>query len=92
MMLARVLAGLVLVASFGLLPSASADEAAGKPVALIGLGTDVKAMVSDVLRPNRIVYELFIDKWLDPQGYGKCSGPYFGARQHGRGHLRGDLL
>ena len=59
----------------------AADEAAGKPVALIGLGTDVKAMVSDVLRPNRIVYELFIDKWLDPQGYGKCSGPYFGARQ-----------
>ena len=80
----RVLTGLVLVASFGLLPSASADEAAGKPVALIGFGTDVKAMVSDVLRPNRIVCELFIDQWLDPQDYGKYSVLYFGARQHGR--------
>ena len=80
----RVLACLAFVASFGLVPSAAAVEADGKPVALIGFGTDVKAMASDVLRPNRIVYELFINQWLDPQDYGKYSVLYFGEKLDGQ--------
>ena len=60
---------------------------AGKPVALMGFGTDVKAMRSEVLSQSRLMSEMFQDKWVEPKDYGKYSVLYFGEKL--RGEARG---
>ena len=56
---------------------AAAGLFAGKPVALIGFGTDIKAMRSEVLSQSRLASVMFKDKWLEPNDYGKYSVLYF---------------
>ena len=56
---------------------------AGKPIALMGFGTDVNVMKSDVVDRNRYVSETFVDGWVEPSGYGKYSVLYFGEKLRG---------
>jgi hypothetical protein len=65
---------------------AAAGLFAGKPVALIGFGTDIKAMRSEVLSQSRLASVMFKDKWVEPNDYGKYSVLDFGEK------LRGEAL
>ena len=56
---------------------------AGKPIALMGFGTDVKTMKADVTDQSRYAAESMIDKWLEPSEYGKYSVLYFGEKLRG---------
>ncbi|MBQ7189710.1 MAG: DUF4838 domain-containing protein [Kiritimatiellae bacterium] len=56
---------------------------AGKPIALIGFYTDVKAIKGEVTDPCRYASEEFIDRWLAPSEYGKYSVLYFGEKLRG---------
>ena len=56
---------------------------AGKPIALMGFGTDVKAMKSEVLNQSRYASEMFQDKWVEPKDYGKYSVLFFGEKLRG---------
>ena len=56
---------------------------AAKPIALMGFGTDVKAMKSEVLDQARYVSVMFENKWVDPADYGKYSVLYFGEKLRG---------
>ena len=71
----------------GILLSALAMSAgslwAGKPVALMGFGTDVKAMKSEVVAQSRYASETFVDKWVEPKDYEKYSVLYFGEKLRG---------
>ena len=67
----------------GIAVSAAWSLFAGKPVALMGFGTDVKAMKSEVLEQSRYASEIFQDKWLEPKDYGKYSVLYFGEKLRG---------
>lgn len=77
-----------ILASFTLLVSLAAYAEADRPVAVMGFGTDVRNMASDVLTPGRYVYEVFCDQWLDPKDYGKYAVLYFGEKMDGaaKGH------
>jgi len=57
---------------------------AGKPIALMGFGTDVKTMKADVTDQSRYAAESMIDKWLEPSEYGKYSVLYFGEKLRGK--------
>ena len=57
---------------------------AGKPVALMGFGTDVNVMKFDVVDRNRYVCETFIDGWVEPSDYCKYSVLYFGEKLRGK--------
>lgn len=59
----------------------------GKPVALMGFGTDVKAMKFEITDQCRYKSELLTDKWVKPADYGKYSVLYFGEKL--RGEARG---
>ena len=56
---------------------------AGKPIALMGFGTDVKTMKADVTDQSRYAAESFSDKWVEPSEYGKYSVLYFGEKLRG---------
>ena len=56
---------------------------AGKPIALMGFGTDVKTMKSDVTDQCRYESEVFVDKWVSPADYGRYSVLYFGEKLRG---------
>ena len=56
---------------------------AGKPIALMGFGTDVKAIKADVVDQSRYVSDVFVDKWVAPADYGKYSVLYFGEKLRG---------
>ena len=56
---------------------------AGKPVALMGFGTDVKAMKSEVVNQSRYASVSFVDKWVEPKDYEKYSVLYFGEKLRG---------
>ena len=55
----------------------------GKPVALMGFGTDVKAMKFEITDQCRYESELMADKWVDPADYGRYSVLYFGEKLRG---------
>ena len=57
---------------------------AGKPVALMGFGTDVKVMKSDVTDRCRYASEVFEDDWVSSADYGKYSVLYFGEKLRGK--------
>ena len=56
---------------------------AGKPIALMGFGTDVKTIKADVVDQSRYVSADLTDKWVDPADYGKYSVLYFGEKLRG---------
>lgn len=74
-----------LITAFGIIV-AGAAFAGGKPVALMGFGTDVKAMKAEVTDQSRYESELLIDKWVNPVDYGKYSVLYFGEKLRGEAH------
>jgi hypothetical protein len=55
----------------------------GKPVALMGFGTDVRAMKSGVVDQSRYESVFLPDKWVEPADYGKYSVLYFGEKLRG---------
>ena len=55
----------------------------GKPIALMGFGTDVKTMKYDVVDQSRYAAEMFVDKWVEPSEYGRYSVLYFGEKLRG---------
>ena len=71
------------LAAAALFASAGFSAFAGKPVALMGFGTDVKAMKADVTDRCRYVSQMFADKWVEPSEYGKYSVLYFGEKLRG---------
>ena len=56
---------------------------AGKPIALMGFGTDVNAIKGEVTDQCRYVSEKFTDRWLAPSEYGKYAVLYFGEKLRG---------
>ena len=60
---------------------------ADKPVALMGFGTDVRTMKSEVVAQSRYASVTFENKWIDPADYGKYSVIYVGEKL--RGEARG---
>ena len=56
---------------------------AAKPAAIMGFGTDVKALCEDVLRPARYEYVDLTDGWVEPKDYGKYGVLYFGEKLRG---------
>ena len=59
---------------------------AGKPIALMGFGTDVKTIKADVVDQSRYASATFVDKWVEPADYGKYSVLYFGEKLRGGAH------
>jgi len=55
----------------------------GKPVALMGFGTDVRAMKSGIVDQSRYESVFLADKWVAPADYGKYSVLYFGEKLRG---------
>ena len=72
----------LIFAAFGAL-MAGIVFADGKPVALMGFGTDVRAMKAGVVDQSRYESEFLADKWVDPADYGKYSVLYFGEKLRG---------
>ena len=54
-----------------------------KPAAICGYGSDVHAIVGDIMKPNRYVYETFTDKWLPPEEFPKYAVVYYGEKVAG---------
>ena len=54
-----------------------------KPAAICGYGSDVHAIVGDIMKPNRYVYEAFVNKWLPPEEFPKYAVVYFGEKLDG---------
>lgn len=70
-------------AALAALICSSAHAAAERPIALMGFGTDLKAVESEVMRPGRYVYETHCGEWLDPSDYERYSVLYFGEKMDG---------
>ena len=68
---------------FAALLAAAGSFADGKPIALMGFGTDVKAMKSEIADQCRYESEMLIEKWVEPKDYGKYSVLYFGEKLRG---------
>ena len=56
---------------------------AGKPIALMGCGTDVRTIKADVVDQSRYASVVFENKWVDPADYGKYSVIYVGEKLRG---------
>ena len=71
---------------FSVLAAALASIAAAedRPVALMGFGTDLKAIEADVMNPGRYVYETHCGGWIEPADYGRYSVVYFGEKIDGK--------
>lgn len=55
----------------------------GRPVALMGFGTDVEAIKTDVTDRCRYESATFVDGWVEPSEYGRYSVLYFGEKLRG---------
>ena len=58
-------------------------SAADRPAAICGYTTDIRGVEGEVMKPNRYVYEMFPDKWVEPKDFGKYAVVYYGEKIDG---------